>query len=78
MYVDDLIVHSSTFTEHLQHIDTVKRIATKFMYLFEGPFWFSKILGNSAYELKDECGRVNGEFNKKQLNSTKRKRTTVK
>jgi len=23
MYVDDLIVHSSTFTEHLQHIDVV-------------------------------------------------------
>jgi hypothetical protein len=23
MYVDDLIIHSSTFTEHLQHINTV-------------------------------------------------------
>ena len=47
--------------------DAVKGISAKFMYLFEGPFWVSKILDHSAYDLKDECGRIRGEFNKKQL-----------
>jgi len=37
------------------------------MYLYEGPFIISKILGHSAYEVRDERGRVCGEFNKKQL-----------
>jgi hypothetical protein len=87
MYVDDLLIHSSTFTEHLEHInavlhklttagftiktqpmsDAVRGITSKFMYIYEGPFWISKILDHSAYELKDECGKVRGEFNKRQL-----------
>jgi len=37
------------------------------MYIFEGPFFVSKNLDHSAYELKDEWGKVRGEFNKKQL-----------
>ena len=51
--------------------DAIKGISAKFVYLFEGPFWVSKILGHSAYELKDECGRICGEFNKKQLKQYK-------
>ena len=47
--------------------DAVKGITAKFMYIFEGPFLVSKILERSAYELKDEWGKVRGEFNKKQL-----------
>jgi len=34
--------------------DAVKGITAKFIYIFEGPFLVSKILGHSAYELKDE------------------------
>jgi hypothetical protein len=37
------------------------------LHLFQGPYWISKILGHSAYELKDEQGKVRGEFDKKQL-----------
>jgi len=47
--------------------DAIKGITAKFMYIFEGPYLVSKILGHSAYELKDEWGKVRGEFNKKQL-----------
>jgi hypothetical protein len=47
--------------------DAVKGITAKFMYLFEGPFLISKVLDYSAYELKDERGKVRGEFNKRQL-----------
>jgi hypothetical protein len=47
--------------------NAVKGITAKFMYIFEGPFLVSKILEHSAYELKDEWGKVCGEFNKKQL-----------
>ena len=54
--------------------DAVKGITAKFMYIFEGPFLVSKILGHSAYELKNEGGKVCGEFNKKQLNSTEKKK----
>jgi hypothetical protein len=35
--------------------------------LFKGPYWISKILGHSAYEFKDEQGKIRGGFNKKQL-----------
>ena len=44
------------------------------MYIFEGPFLVSKILDHSAYELKDEWGKVHGEFNKKQLKEYKEER----
>jgi hypothetical protein len=47
--------------------DAVKGITAKFMYLYEGPYVVSNILGHSAYEVKDERGKVRGEFNKKQL-----------
>jgi hypothetical protein len=47
--------------------DAVKGITAEFMYLFEGPFLISKVLDHSAYELKDERGKVRGEFNKRQL-----------
>jgi len=50
--------------------DTVKGMAAKFMYIFEGPFLVSKILDHSAYEL-DEWGKLCGEFNKKQLQQYK-------
>jgi len=51
--------------------DAVEGIAAKFMYIFDGPFWVSKILDHSAYELKDKWGKVRGEFNKKQLKHCK-------
>jgi len=51
--------------------DAVEGITAKFMYIFEGPFWISKILDHSAYELKDKCVKVRGEFNKKQLKQYK-------
>jgi hypothetical protein len=54
--------------------DAVKRVTDKFMYIFEGPLWISKILDHSAYELKDEWGKVRGEFNKKRLKKYKEER----
>jgi hypothetical protein len=47
--------------------DAIRGISAKFMYLFEGPFRVNKILDHSVYELRDECGRIRGEFNKKQI-----------
>jgi hypothetical protein len=47
--------------------DDVRGITSKFMYIYEGPFWISKVLDHSAYELEDEWGKVRGEFNKRQL-----------
>lgn len=47
--------------------EAVKGITSKFMYVYEGPFWVNKVLDHSAYELKDERGKVRGEFNKRQL-----------
>jgi hypothetical protein len=37
------------------------------MHIFEGPYIITKILGHSAYELRDESGKLRGEFNKRQL-----------
>ena len=51
--------------------DAVRRITSKFLHLFQGPYRFSKVLGHSAYELRDEQGKVRGEFNKKQLKQYK-------
>ena len=47
--------------------DAAKGITSKFLHLFQGPYVISKDLGHSAYELKDEHGKIRGEFNKKQL-----------
>jgi hypothetical protein len=47
--------------------EAVKGIKAKFTYLYEGPFLIGRILGHSAYEVKDERGKVRVEFNKKQL-----------
>jgi hypothetical protein len=47
--------------------DAIKRMTSKFMYVFEGPYIVARILDHSAYELRDESGRLRGEFNKKQL-----------
>jgi hypothetical protein len=51
--------------------DAVRGITSKFLHLFQGPCWISKILGHSAYELKDEQGKIRGDFNKKQLKQYK-------
>jgi hypothetical protein len=51
--------------------DAVRGITSKLLHLFQGPYWISKILGHSAYELKDEQGKMRGEFNKIQLRKYK-------
>ena len=51
--------------------DAVIGITAKFVYFYEGPFIISRILGHSAYEVRDERGKVCGEFNKKQLKTYK-------
>jgi hypothetical protein len=51
--------------------DAIKGITAKFMDIFEGPFIISKVLDHSSYELKDEKGKIRGEFNKKQLKKYK-------
>ena len=47
--------------------DAVRGITSKFWHLFQGPYRISKVLGHSAYGLRDEHGNVRGEFNEKQL-----------
>jgi hypothetical protein len=42
--------------------DAVKGITAKFMYTFDGPFLVSEILDHSAYELKEQWGKVPGEI----------------
>ena len=51
--------------------DAVRGTTSKFLHLFPGPYRISKVLDNSAYELRDEQGKVRGEFNKKQLKKYK-------
>jgi hypothetical protein len=51
--------------------DAVRGITSKCLHLFQGPCRISKVLGHSAYELRDEQGKVRGEFNKKQLKQYK-------
>jgi hypothetical protein len=54
-----------------QMSDSVRGITSKFLHLFQEPYRTSKILGHSAYELKEEQGKIRGEFNKKQLKGYK-------
>jgi len=47
--------------------DAIKGMTSKFMHVFEGPYIINKLLNHSSYELRDESGKLRGEFNKKQL-----------
>jgi len=47
--------------------DAVKGMTSKFMHVFEGPYIITRLLDHSACELRDESGKLRGEFNKKQL-----------
>ena len=51
--------------------EAMKGFTAKFSYLYEGPFSISKSLGHSAYEVRDEKGKVRGEFHIKQLKQYK-------
>jgi hypothetical protein len=67
-------VNEKVLVKTQQMSDAVKGITAKFMHIFEGPFLIGRILDHSAYELKDECGKIRGEFNKKQLKQYKEER----
>jgi hypothetical protein len=47
--------------------DAIKGVTSKFMHVFEGPYVITKLSDHSPYELRDESGKLRGEFNKKQL-----------
>ena len=47
--------------------DAIKGMTSKFMHVFEGPYIITMLLDHSAYEMRDERGKLRGEFNKKQL-----------
>ena len=47
--------------------NAIKGMTLKFMHFFEGPYVITRLLDHSAYELRDENGKLQGEFNKKQL-----------
>jgi len=55
--------------------DAVRGITSKFLHLFQRPHRISKVLSHSAYELRDDQGKVRGEFNRKQLNNTNKNYT---
>ena len=47
--------------------DAIKGMTAKFMHVFQGPYIITQLLDHSAYELRDERGKLRGVFNKKQL-----------
>lgn len=47
--------------------EAIKGVTAKFSYVYEGPYTIGKVLGHSAYEIRDETGKVRGEFNLEQL-----------
>ena len=47
--------------------DAIKGMTSKYMHVFKGPYIITKLLDHSAYKLRDESGKLWGEFNKKQL-----------
>jgi hypothetical protein len=47
--------------------DAIKGMTSTFMHIFEEPYVITKLLDHSAYELRDESGKIRGEFNKRQL-----------
>jgi len=47
--------------------NAIKGMTSKFMHVFEGPYIITKLQDHSAYELRDESGKLRGEFNRKQL-----------
>jgi hypothetical protein len=55
--------------------DAARGITSKFLHLFQGPYGISKVLDHSAYQLRDEQGKVRGEFNKKKLKQYKEQHT---
>ena len=55
--------------------DAIKGFTAKFSYLYEGPYSISKILGHSTYEIRDERGKVRGEFHLTQLKPYKEQTT---
>ncbi|GFG28356.1 hypothetical protein Cfor_08039 [Coptotermes formosanus] len=38
----------------------IKGITSKYMHVYEGSYFISKVLNHSAYEVKDEKGKVRG------------------
>jgi hypothetical protein len=53
-------------------VRSCKRDNFEDLHLFQGPYWISKMLGHSGYELKDEQETIRAEFNKKQLRKYKK------
>jgi hypothetical protein len=47
--------------------DAIKWMTSKFLRMFEGPYIITKLLDHAVYELRDESGKLRGEFNKKEL-----------
>jgi len=70
-YVDDLLIHYQVYENLLVRTqpvpDAIKGMTSTFMHVFEEPYVITKLLDHSAYELRDESGKLWGEFNKKQL-----------
>jgi len=55
--------------------DAIKGFTAKFSYLYEGPYSISTNLGHSTYEIRDERGKVRGEFHLTQLKPYKEQTT---
>jgi hypothetical protein len=43
-------------TQHMS--DAIKGMTSKFMHVFEGPYIITRLLDRSAYELRDESGKL--------------------
>jgi hypothetical protein len=47
--------------------DAARGLTAKFMHIYEGPFMIGKSVGHDTYQIREESGKVRGEFNKRQL-----------
>jgi hypothetical protein len=58
--------------------DSNQGVTQKFMWPYEGPFWITKIVLLSIFEITNDKGRVKGIFNKRSLiNSELRSHLTL-
>ncbi|PNF15931.1 hypothetical protein B7P43_G07481 [Cryptotermes secundus] len=61
-------------THHVS--DANQGVTHKFMRPYEGPFWISRIVSPSIFEISDGKGKVKGNFNKRSLKEFRTAKST--
>jgi hypothetical protein len=63
----DPVVGEAVLVETLHISDSNRGVTQKFLRPYGGPFWITKIVSPSIFEISDDKGRVRGNFNKRSL-----------